>query len=106
MQQITLDVLPNQEFSFVDSSVIYRISVYVVDTSTQQMAADISVNGITVIQGTRALHGSFLLPWRSMQQGGGNFVFYAPDTQNPWWQNFGPGCTLWYLSAAEMGVSA
>jgi hypothetical protein len=102
MQKFDLDVLPNQQFSFVTGNFIYRIRVYTVETDNQAMCVDININGQDVILGARALVGSFLLPWDSLTQGNGNFIFYAPETQNVWWQDFGPKCQLWYLNNNEM----
>lgn len=101
MQKLSPDVLPNQQFSFVTGNNIYRIRLFTVDSDNQQMCADININGTDVILGVRALHGSFLLPWDTLTQGNGNFIFYAPETQNVWWEDFGPKCELWYLTNDE-----
>lgn len=102
MQQITLQPIPLQEFSVVITNFIYRIRVY--DVGNNTMCADININGIDVILGVRCLHGSFLLPYESLEQSNGNFAFYDLVNESVFYTNFGATCQLYYFSPIDLGT--
>lgn len=97
----TLQAQPNQQFSYVVNSVIYRIRIYDIDPVNHIMALDFNINGVDVITGVRGAHGQYLLPWDSLTQENGNFMLYDPTNERPYWTNFTSTCQFLYLTQAE-----
>lgn len=102
MQPYTLALVAKQSFSTVINNIIYKIHIY--DIDGQSMCADIQVNGVTAFTGVRCLHASFLLPWPSLAQGNGNFMFIDQFQGTPYWSNFNTTCVLYYCSPNEVAT--
>jgi hypothetical protein len=100
MQPYTLALVAKQTFSTVINNIIYKIHIY--DVDSHSMCADININGNTVITGVRCLHGVFLLPWPSLEQSNGNFMFVDQLGGTPYWTNFNTTCVLYYCSPNEV----
>lgn len=96
-----LNIQPNQQFSYVVNSIIYRIRIYDIDPVNHVMAVDFNINGVDAITGVRGVHGQFLLPWDSLTLENGNFMFFDPSTERPYWLNFASTCQFLYLSPEE-----
>lgn len=99
MQPINLPQTPNVSFTLVIGPLTYRIRIYDVGPT---MCADININGSDVINGVRCLHADFLLPWPSLEQGNGNFMFFDDNGGIPHWEKFGITSNLYYISPAEL----
>lgn len=99
MRDIPVEKLNSQSFKLVLGDFTYRIRVYAV--SDNLMCADIAINSVTLIEGVRCLHGEFIIPWPSMTQGNGNFMFTSDD-EVVYFDRFGETCFLTYFEASEM----
>jgi hypothetical protein len=100
MQRIPLEVQPSQEFSLVLNNLTYRIRV--ADVTNGLMVVDVKINTEAVVNGVRALHADFVLPWPTLERNNGNFMWFDDQGRQPHWENFGATCRLYYVSAAEM----
>lgn len=105
MQEIPLEIRPNQAFTLVLNSRTYRIRIF--DVTGGLMCADVSLNTTPVVQGVRCLHGDFLLPFPGLEQDNGNFLWFDDRGRRPNWANFGsdPTCRLYYVPGEEMGAA-
>lgn len=105
MQEIKLETRPNQSFSMIIDSRTYRVRIG--DIGDGRMFADVTIDTIPVITGGRCLHGDFLLPWPSLEQGGGNFMWFDDQARNPSYVNFGanPTCRLYWIPPAELAAT-
>lgn len=101
MLPISLEATANQSFTIVEDGHIYRIHIFDLDGVT--MCCDINIDGVDVFLGGRCIHGDFLIPWPSLEQGGGNFMFFDDQGVDPRWQNFGTTSRLFYVTKAELG---
>lgn len=98
MERIPLSKVASQTVSFTADSEYWTIKVY---PAISHMAADVSLNGTTLISGIRCFAGYPVVPYQYLIGDTlGNFIF---DTE-PDWENFGtsPTCNLYYLTAAEL----
>lgn len=66
------------------------------------MYVTIKKNGETVLSGSRCVCGYPIIPYKSIEGAGGNFVFYTGGEDLPWWENFGSDHFLYYLTNAEI----
>ena len=99
MREIPIQKLNAQSFTLVLGDHTYRIRIYAVSDSV--MCADVSIDSVMRIQGIRCLHGEFLIPWPSMMQDNGNFMFYSDDEVG-YFVRFGDTCFLTYFDQSEM----
>lgn len=98
MLAIPLAQVANQSVSFNADGVLWTIKVY---QAINHMCADISKNGVKVIDGVRCFAGIQLLPYEYMYAPNlGNFVFDSDAD----WTLFGASCQLYYLSQEEIPV--
>lgn len=96
MQQVPLNVLPNQSLSFTADGDFWEVRIFQGITS---MFADISVNGEKKIAAQRCVEGTLLLPYDYMWKPDslGNLVF----VNDPDWEHFADTVVLLYLSHDE-----
>ena len=96
MQKIPLISVPNQRLEFNADGAYWQIHIY---TALTVMVADVSRNGVNIINGQRCFAGIKLLPYAYMTAPNfGNFIFNG----EPDWEQFGVSVDLYHLSAAEM----
>lgn len=105
MQEIKLEARPNQAFSMIINNLTYRVRI--ADIGDGRMVADVTINTTPVISGGRCIHGDFLLPWPSLENGGGNFMWFDDQGRNPNYVNFGanPTCRLYWIPPAELAAA-
>jgi hypothetical protein len=95
MYQIPITSVPNQSLSFNVDGAYWQLHIY---QSIDNMCADVTLAGANVISGHRCLAGVPLMPYPYMHEPNyGNFVFDNIVD----WTDFGIGCNLYYLDAAE-----
>lgn len=95
MLLIPLSNLPNQTISFNADGAFWELHFY---QAIDHMYADVALNGVTIIQGTRCLGGIGVLPYNHLHEPKyGNFVFDNIVD----WNNFGSTCLLYYMTLAE-----
>lgn len=94
---IPLDDVPNQELTvrLDDARYVLRLKV-----AGAVMVADITRDGVTLLQGTRVLAGEPILPYK--YQEAGNFLLITDDDELPAYEQFGVTQSLVYLSIAEI----
>ena len=97
---VPLQPIPAQTLTIVLDDVQWGITLRSVQGGV--LAADFDRGGVRVVSGVRCLSSVVLIPWRSIEAGGGNFVFDTPAFAFPDWQHFGDTHTLYYASAAEL----
>lgn len=95
MEQIPLNPVPNQRIAFNLDGGYWQIHLF---ESIDNVCADVILNGVTLISGTRCFPGIPLLPYGYLQSPNyGNFAF-DNDVD---WRNFNANCNLWYLQETE-----
>lgn len=99
MQQIQLERLPNQAFTLVLGNVTYRLRIF--DLGNGTTGADVNMDTVDVVLGTRCLHGDFLIPYPSLEMNNGNFMFYDDLAGPIYWENFGLTCRLYYVAPED-----
>lgn len=97
MTKIPLIAVPNYKTAFNLDGAYWQLRLYM---SISFVCADISRNGVPLINGIRCFSGIPLLPYSYMTSPNyGNFIFDA-DVD---WENFEDSCNLYYLNSAEFG---
>lgn len=106
MREISLEKRPNQAFTLVLENSTFRIRVF--DGGQAGMLTDMNINTQDVAMAVRAQHGDFLLPQASMNETGGNFMWFDDKAGPVRWENFGsdPTCRLYYVSRAEIEAAS
>lgn len=100
MLQINLAAIPNQSFTFTGpGGALWALAL--VDLGNNQMAADIEINGRSIVKGHRLVAGAPLVPYAYLS-GFGNMIFDTPNDEVPYWTEFGGSHTLWYATLAEL----
>ena len=103
MINIPLQAIPNQNFSFQDTTtqVNYFITINTVGVGNAQvMAFDISIDGVVVVLGCRAVSGYPILA--SAYQQNGNFVMTTINDDLPDYRQFGITQYLIYANQTEL----
>jgi len=98
MQTIPLEPIPNQEFALRldDHSFTLRIK-----EALGVMVADVTVDGVRILDATRIVAGTPLIPYRYLA-GAGNFLLLTDGGELPTYAQFGVTQRLIYASAAEL----
>lgn len=99
MQQVPLAVVPNQKFSIRLDNVRYVIQI---QKTENVMCATIQRNGITVLSGQRCLPNTALIPYKSVEDEQGNFVFVTQLGALPDYLEFGKTQFLYFATNAEI----
>lgn len=97
MQNIPIAAEPNQEFTVRLDDTRYLIRF---KETNGVMVADITIDDVVTITGTRVLAGEFIIPYVYMMRG--NFLLLTNGDELPDWQQFGASQSLVYMSAAEL----
>lgn len=97
MQNIPIQALPSQSFSVPLDNNQWD---FVIKSTNGAISVTISLNGVPVVSGMRAVAGIVILPDR--YQEAGNFVFITQSFQIPDYTQFGTSQQLIYISAAEL----
>lgn len=103
MQTLSLQAIPNQEFTVSLDNTLYDIRI--VETAGC-MSVDITRAGVIVEQGARCVAGQALINYATLEGGFGNFIFLTGNnnTDLPYYDQFGTTQTLIYASAAELAA--
>jgi len=99
MQLLTLLTEPNQSFVTTQNGNRYQIRI---KQCNGDMCADITMNGVTILSGTRIVAGTPLFPFAWMTAGNGNFIFACLDENCIDYSLFGVTQFLYFLTQAEM----
>jgi hypothetical protein len=98
MLAIPLSQVPNQSVSFNADGVLWTIHVY---QTINFMCADISKNGVKILDGIRCFGGIPLMQYSYMFAPNlGNFAFDSDAD----WTEFGASCNLYYLEQDELAI--
>jgi hypothetical protein len=97
MMQVPIQATPNQSFSIILDSNNWDFVLKTVEDAT---AVSLTLNGVDVIDNTRAMAGSLIIP--SQYEENGNFFFTTANYQLPFYTSFNVSQSLIYASAAEL----
>jgi hypothetical protein len=97
MNNIQIKPIPNQQFSVNLNGVRFDITISALNGA---MGVTIAMNGVVIIENTRATAGTFLLPY--LYQENGNFLFFNLNDEIIFYDHFGATQTLVYLSPADL----
>lgn len=98
MQIIPLRAFPNQSVSFTLDGNRWDVTV---KQARVTMIADVVINDVPIIYGSRILAGSPVLPFIYQMQYG-NLLLLAEDDQLSDWRRFEADQILLYVSPAEL----
>lgn len=99
MRTIPIAALANQALSVTIDLTRFVISLKM---ARGALVADIAINGVVVIAGTRVLAGEMILPYRYQELG--NFILVTVNDELPEWSQLGVTQQLYYLAPAEMAA--
>lgn len=99
MQTISIQAIPNQEFTVNIGDYRYDIRLVFIEPGT--MAYDLSIDEQPVIRGQRVTKGELFMPYR-YQEVDGNFYLYMPEDEQPDYEQFGDSQMLYYLNPEEV----
>lgn len=98
MQELSLLAVANQSLTVdLDSG---QFTLTIKEAGGGVMVADVVLDGVTLIAGTRILAGEPILPYGYLQAG--NFVMSTIGGALPYWDQFGSTQALYYLTDDEM----
>lgn len=101
MLQIPIANLPNQRLSVRIDSVVYD---FWIRAAGSLVLADVTRDGVTVIQGQRIVPGAALVPYRYLLPENGNFYVLTEGEAYPDFELFGISNFLLYVTADELGT--
>lgn len=99
MQNIPIAAEPNQEFTVRLDDTRYAIRL---KEANGVMVADVTIDDVVTITGTRVLAGEFIIPYVYMMRG--NFLLLTNGDELPDWQEFGASQSLVYMSPEEFAA--
>ena len=97
MEVLTIQAIPNQEFSVVLEEVRYTLSLR---STNGTVSVTIVRNGEQVVDSARAVAGMRIIP--AKYQESGNFVIVTKDFEIPDYEQFGISQSLIYITQAEL----
>lgn len=97
MINIPLQQVEKQAFSVLLDNVLHQLSIV---ECNGIMAVTIVRDGVTLIEGRRAVASVPLIPAGPREYG--NFVFKTLNDEMPYWSEFGATQQLFYLTIEEM----
>lgn len=100
MRNIPVQATPNQTFTATIEGARFEITL---KASRGVMVADVSVDGVVRLRGTRVLAGEAIIPYRYLEDG--NFYILTDGEQLPGWAEFGVSQQLVYLTPDEMAAA-
>lgn len=98
-QVVPLESLPNQSLSIQLEENRYDLRFRDLGG---MMSVDISINDEVILQGSRVTGAAPLIPYKYLEQGGGNFLFVTELGDIPYWDQFGVTQSLLYVTKAEL----
>lgn len=98
-QLIELQQIPNQSFTVVLNQRRYDIRLI---QTAELMCVDIQRDGVMIVQGSRCLPHTPLIPYKYLENAMGNFIFTTQDGNFPVYTDIGITCFLLYFSNDEM----
>jgi hypothetical protein len=99
MLNIPLQAIPNQSFSIQIDGNTYDLRIH---DCGNVMTVTVSINNVIVVQGFRAVPGSFILPFRYLENG--NFLIETLNDEYPDWRRFGLDQFMIFASQAELNA--
>jgi hypothetical protein len=99
MMQVPIQAIPNQSFSLILDDNNWDFLLKTVEDST---VVSLTLNGSDVVDSTRAVSGSLIIP--SQYEESGNFFFTTASFELPFYTSFNVSQSLIYVSAAELSV--
>lgn len=97
MQNIPLQIIPNQSFSIVLDNNQWN---FVLKTTNGVTAVSLTLNNNSVIENMRAVANQKIIP--SQYEEAGNFMFLTQNFQLPDYTQFGITQILVYITASEL----
>lgn len=97
MQAVTLQAIPNQQFSLVVDESRWDITVR---TTNDTISVSIMRDGVSVIENYRIVSGVLIIP--AKYQESGNFILFTKSFEIPDYTKFGVTQSLFYISAADL----
>jgi hypothetical protein len=101
IENIPIENIPNQSLSIQLDGVRYGLRF---KDLGGMMAVDISIDDQLIIEGLRVVGGYPLIPYKYLENDGGNFIFSTELGDLVYWDQFGITQSLLYFSAEELGV--
>jgi len=98
-QNIPLQQLPNQNFTITFDNVRYDITLRTIESG--MMFSTVIRDGITLIQNTRCMPITGILPYRYLEAGYGNF-YWDTNLEYPDYTKFGTTHFLLFMTGAEL----
>lgn len=99
MRNIPITQDPNQDLTVRLDDTRYGLRLKAVNGV---MVVDVSIDGVTVLTGSRVLAGEPLIPYEYLQEG--NFILLTINDELPDYTQFGVTQSLVYLSPAELAA--
>lgn len=99
MLQIPIQQLPNQSFSVILDNNTWNI---LIKTCNGITAVSMTVNNVDILDSAMAVAGSFIIPYRYLENG--NFFFVTQNQELPIYTQFNVTQQLVYISAAELAA--
>lgn len=99
MKQIPLQSTPNQSLSAILDNNTWGITLKTIDYAT---IVSLTLNGVDVIDGARAVAGALIIPAQYQEKSSGNFFFTTANFQIPFYNQFGLTQSMLYVSASEL----
>ena len=96
--QLTLQRIPNQQFSFTAENSFYLITLKSTDA---ECFLTIQRNGVTILETWRCVCNVPVIQFNNLSSGFGNLMFYSQKYDYPNFQNFGIDTYLLYLTIPE-----
>ena len=98
-QNVPIQSVPNQSFLCTLDQNFFDITI---KTTNGITAVSLTVNGVDVIDGIRAVAGSLIIPYQYLEAG--NLMFLTADEDLPIYTQFNVTQTLVYFTAAELAT--
>lgn len=90
---------PNQKFNVSTTKGVLEIELRTVDNITLMT---ISSGGNNIASSIRVAPNCLLIGYRHLQEQYGDFVFSTTDNEYPYYENFGQGNKLYWLTPDEV----
>lgn len=99
MEAISLQPIPNQELNVRLDGRRFGLRI---KEAAGVMVADVSVDGVTILEAVRIVAGTPIIPYRYLEAG--NLLLLTDGGDLPDYAQFGVTQSLVYLSAAEIAA--
>ena len=97
MEQIDIQALPNQSFSYTNGDNTFDL---LIKEANGSMYMSITVNGTDIIDSVRIMPNQVIIPYLHLETG--NFVITAQGDDNVYYDQFGVTQNLIYLTASDL----